>query len=811
MGDLLIGIFGYRFDWPELFVGLLIGVVLAWALARMRPIFNWLMELFRKQARVVGERLATVSTNRYQVELLTRAQTMHLANPIFVLDEVVIPPHLLAPPLPSDPQQEEPAPEDTLSVVPNLPDWTYLSGVYSAPTISLANALSNGANLMITGPPGSGKTTALAYLTIRCLLKEPEAGITAELVPVLINATDLKFDRRSEKDPLNPLIEAAQRTVSSRLASRLSGYLRPQFRQGRALLLLDGLDLMTPEELSPIADWLSSLQKDFPGNRIVAAGPVFGYDGIAQAGLAPVLIAPWSEHDQRLFLSRWGVSWLQYVIPTLPKKRIGDLDPALITGWLIGVVRGLTPLELTLRTWAAYAGDIRGARAVDSLEAYITRLLSRNELQPAEAAALTWINERQGAVAERALRRGTPVDNLVEAGILVRREGKTMTFIHPSVGSYLAARAMTETGLSEAATQAGWAPAETAMGYFAAMGDVTEVVTDYLKTSDDPLEINLLTCARWMSEAPTKSPWKAQLLRALATVASEHERSYGLRLRTVHALAKTNEPSMAILFRRLLGSEAPSSRVLGALGLGGLADEESIETLLDTVYQDRSLHVRQAACLGLAAIGTEPALEGLGRVLLEGDEAVRLAAAEAIAIHPDEGYSMLRDASEHENLLTRRAAVFGLSRVPEDWALDILDRMQIDDDQWVVRGAAAEATDRRRDPPWKVYPQVREISELPWLIDFAAQEGLGVVPGHAALEMLRRALTKGTPEEKIAALEAIAWAGGEELGLELYQALYASEPYLRDAAFEALWRLRAAGIELLQPDQYGIDQSNPPS
>ena len=76
MGDLLTGIFGYRFDWPELFTGILVGVLLAWALARMRPILDWLMEFIRKQAGVVGERLATVSTNRYQVELLTRAQTM---------------------------------------------------------------------------------------------------------------------------------------------------------------------------------------------------------------------------------------------------------------------------------------------------------------------------------------------------------------------------------------------------------------------------------------------------------------------------------------------------------------------------------------------------------------------------------------------------------------------------------------------------------------------------------------------------------------------------------------------------------------
>ncbi|KPK89360.1 MAG: hypothetical protein AMJ88_17710 [Anaerolineae bacterium SM23_ 63] len=804
MREFITGLFGYRFDYEEFLAGLIAGIILAWVLVRMRPVYDWILGLLQSQTRRLGERLAASSINRYQMELITRAQTMHVANPIFALDEIVIPPRLLAPPIPTDPQKDEPPPEDTLSVVPNLPDWTFLSALYSAPTISLAEALSNGANLMITGPLGSGKTTALAYFAIRCANRDPEAGVAVELTPVLINAADLEIGRRAEKDPLKPLISAVQQTVSSGLASRMPGYLRPQFRQGRALLLLDCLDLMTLEEVSPIAEWIANLLNEFPGNRIIAAGPVLGYDGMVKAGLNPIPIAPWSDYDQRLFLTQWAQSWQQYVVPNLPKKRIGDLDPALITGWLIGLIRGLTPLELTLRTWAAYSGDTRGARVVDSIEAYINRLLSANELQPAEAAALSWLNERQGVVSERAFRRGTPVDNLVEAGILTSRAGKKVTFTQPAVGSYLAARAMVETGVSENSAQTGWAPAENAMGYLAAMGDITEVVTRYLDSDEDPLEANLLSCARWLREVPAKIPWKDQTLRALATITSSQAKPYGLRLRTVHALAETKEPTVRILFRRLLTSDVPSSRVLGALGLGGLEDEESIDTLLDIVYQDRNLHVRQAACLALSAIGTESALEGLGKVLLEGDEAVRLAAAEALAAHPDEGFSMLRDASEHDNLLTRRAAVFGLARVPEKWALDILERMQVEDNQWVVRGAAAEALERRRDPPWKVFPVVSEVSELPWLVAFAANEGLGVAPGSAAMEMVRRALNKGTEDEKIAALEAIAMAGDEELGLELYQALHGPEPFLRDAAYEALWRLRAAGVELPSPKQYGL-------
>ena len=200
--------------------------------------------------------------------------------------------------------------------------------------------------------------------------------------------------------------------------------------------------------------------------------------------------------------------------------------------------------------------------------------------------------------------------------------------------------------------------------------------------------------------------------------------------------------------------------------------------------------------MGLAGIGTESSLEGLGRLLLEGDETIRLSAGEALACDPNEGYSMLREAVEIENLLTRRAAVFGLSRVSEDWAFEILETIQVEDDQWVVRGAAAEALERRQNPPWHIQPPVEDIAELTWLSDFAAREGLGVAPGKAALEMVRRALNKGTPEEQIAAMEAIAWSGGDEFSVELTQALHSDEPHLRDAAFEALWQLRAQGEEM---------------
>ncbi len=76
-----------------------------------------------------------------------------------------------------------------------------------------------------------------------------------------------------------------------------------------------------------------------------------------------------------------------------------------------------------------------------------------------------------------------------------------------------------------------------------------------------------------------------------------------------------------------------------------MTDEDSAERLVTLAQGDSEPFVRQAACLALGAIGSDTALEGLGQALLGGDEELRLAAAEALAIHPDEGYGMLREAA----------------------------------------------------------------------------------------------------------------------------------------------------------------------
>ncbi|MDX1601122.1 MAG: HEAT repeat domain-containing protein [Anaerolineales bacterium] len=785
------GPFGMRFDLPEFAVGVLTGVVLLLVLRRLTPISDFVIGLVRDVVQRLREGFTAGAQDRYRSELIQRAETMHAAGSYLALREIVIPPRVLAPPPTSDPQSTNSYDAGALGVLPNLPDTTYLAAVYGAPSLLLTDAVLQGSDILLCGNLGTGKTTALAYLALEAAHGRLEQDSGDPYFPVLIHAADIDLESNGADQAFDTLISAVQSTASSGLSARVPGYLREHVDSDKLLLLLDGLDEHTEAEIKAYAEWIEELQAEHSDIQIVAAGPVRGYDGLVRSGLAPTTVAPWTDLDQREFLDRWGAGWKEHVAPHLDRSRLEDIDPTLITGWLAGTSRGMSPLELTLRAWAAHAGDVQGPGILDGYAAHLRRFLSTSEEQSAAAAASMWIDKPRGWIHESDLPRGTPVSSLVEAGILTRRRDRRLSFTLPALGAYLAGESMLEMGVPDTVDQMEWPPALTAHAFYVARSDASEEAEHYLQREESPLELNTLRVGRWLRLARPKANWRSAALRALGKIIQNRKNAYGLRLRCAHLMAEAQEPTASVFFRRLISSDQPSTRILGALGLGGVRDLESTSDLKEMINQDDDFRVRQACCLALSAIGSDEALEALGEALLNGEEEVRVAASEALANHPGEGQEMLREAVEVDDLLTRRAAVFGLARIRRQWATDKLQAMQVDDPQWVVRGAAAEALEKKVDPPYRVLSPPDEISEIPWLSEFASREGLGVAPGKPALEMLRRALNEGSADEQIAALEVLAWVDAGEFDLELRRTLTEGEPYLRDVAYEALWRQTA--------------------
>ena len=294
-------------------------------------------------------------------------------------------------------------------------------------------------------------------------------------------------------------------------------------------------------------------------------------------------------------------------------------------------------------------------------------------------------------------------------------------------------------------------------------------------------------------------------MRLLANMLQEEVLSLGLRGRAMSSLAISGSPGVSVLFRQLAKSDQPSQRQLAALGLGYIRDSKCIDDLRE-LLSDSSLNVRRAACLALVAIGNKPSLECVADALISGDDDLRRSAAEALANHPEEGYPTLKEGAFLDDVLVRKAVVSGLQRVRQPWATQMIEKLHAEDDQWVVKDAASQALKELAQPNPFIPRQIPPVYNLPWLIAFAGERGIGVSPGKAALELLKLAFKEGNEEQRIAAINYLGVFGDSSDVLPLYQVLYSEEEgELKEAAFLALWQLSTAGVELPPPAQFGLE------
>ncbi|NIM94351.1 MAG: hypothetical protein GTO18_11675 [Anaerolineales bacterium] len=789
------GVFGIQFDLPEFFLGILLGIIITVLILRARPIVKFAREWISTGGKTVKLALTAPNDERYRQDLLFRLDNLHLTNNIFSLRQILIPPRLLVMRPATDPLEEDAHFDRYYSVLPTLPDWNTLAASFQPPSIQLSYLLKSNSNVLITGALGSGKSIALAYIAIAALTSSQFQEEEEKRLPIFVHAADLDMSTDTINEPLNALTAAACMTASPQVARFLPGYLKTRLDHGRAIILLDGLDELPIRELEPIAKWLTALLGFYPQHQVIAAGPPRGYDGIQKAGLFPVPIAPWNKHDVEKFMDRWANAWQTYVQSTLPKDSIADVDPVLLNAWLRASRVSYDPLEITLKIWASYVGDIQGPSLEECLDAFVERVLSPNERHAAQAIATYWIRKRQSTLPASALEKRTPLQKLVKANVLHRRSGGQVGFFNPSVGAYLAASGFSLEKTIQYDPLDSWEPSRSTARHYASQVDLTEYILKSAKRDNKPLFTALFTFVSWLRSAPEEIAWRDTVLGPFAKLVQDKSQAYGFRLRIIHSIVNAGEKAAKPLFLRMLQSNSHKCRILGALGLGGLQLEDSVDDIIAKIQIEEVLDVRFTCFLSLAAIGSTKAISSLGRYLIDGDENDQLFAAEALASNPGEGIPLLKEALEMDKVGVRRAAVYGLARVPGDEVDSLLLNVQMEDDQAIVRNAASDVIEQREAPDWKLSPPAEDIASLPWLLKFAAEAGVGVTPGKGANEILRRALFNGSEDQKIASLEAMAWSGGQEFAMEISQAYEFDNSDIHDAAFEALWRLEAAGSE----------------
>lgn len=539
-----------------------------------------------------------------------------------------------------------------------------------------------------------------------------------------------------------------------------------------------------------------------------------------------------------------------------------DFDPLLMTGWLEKETSFATPLEWTLRVWGAFSGDLAGNNLFGMLDSHIVRYLPSPALAPAlerlaqnmvknhsiaidvtEAAQI--LDRARGtglaSVMDDASRTDIPGDDesaaepnpsaqrqqvklpqsaapaangseilksLINGGILIEHSRGQIRFASPVFAGYLAGMNIPADDAAQIAESTAhgpeWPIHTQVLQTASACNDDTEWIYSLIDAPEAPLYRNLLIAARWLREAPAGLEWRTKLMRSMVGLIISEAVPVGTRARLIAAFLRSGDPSTPKLLKQLMISPSPSVRKLALMACGAYGSSQLIQDI-SGLLSDSVPQVRYAACLALSAIPGDASLKALVEILLHGEEEMRQAAAEALARNEPDGHEILREAAGlEEDLLTRRAAVFGLLQVHQDWARKLLEKVAVEDGQWVVRNAAAEALQRFQEE-WRSIPAPQPPpAESPWLITFASKLGKAIAPDQPAVDILLLALKSGSVDEQIGALQYLRETPDEGVVGEIYHALYGGQEELHEPALAAIHWMSASGAKLPSPTVFGL-------
>jgi HEAT repeat protein len=838
-------------------IGFVVGIVFTWLLGRARPLLRQVRESAKEQREAAQTRRTTGLEDNHRRITLRRAQGMHLAASLFSLDEILQEPRLMAPPARVEPGVVGLQDDIISQTLPYMPAWPELAAVYRAPTIGIAEAIAGGSNVVIVGAAGMGKTVALAHLaSLAANLKvKLSADSELEAVPYLYHVADLQFPFDSTKDPANIIINAAAEHAPLFDLRRLPGFIQQTLKSGQALVLIDGFDELDPQGQRNVVEWFKALLQAYPKIRIVTTGCVDQLNGLSGLGFNPLALIGWDAAKNSNFIQQWGEIWSRTVaLEVWAQMGPEQVDPILLNTWLAIDNTYLTPFELTLKVWGAYAGDSLGPRVLDAIATHVRRLAPSGtpvaalellamqvvltyqpvfdprqarswvkqydlvedktiesaetvtEATEGEKAALSdsqKIKIKKSKAKEVAPSYGL-LSKMVDSGLLVSHPNNRMRFLHPVLNGYLAGQAVGDNHADATLlAQSDWDGKTVALRYLAARKDASAVADILLKESELPLHNHIFVVARWLRDAPREVAWRSKVFASLLTILQAEGQPLGLRGQAMAAFVTSGDPGAATLFRQLLGSRSFELIPLAALGSGALKDVKAIDAL-EELMQASVGAVQRAVCIALVAIGTEKSLEGAARALLQGSEDLRRAAAEALANDPVEGHAMLKEGATLEDIMLRRAVVHGLSRVGQPWAIEMLQHLQVEDDQWAVRNLANQYLEQMQNIDPRVPRPLTTPSESPWLIEFAGKQKMGVPRGGPATEVLLSAFKLGSTEERLAALPYLKRVANEGIINALYHAMYGEDPEVREAAYYAIEEIGADGFKLPHPNQFGL-------
>ncbi|MDX2215250.1 MAG: HEAT repeat domain-containing protein, partial [Oculatellaceae cyanobacterium bins.114] len=180
---------------------------------------------------------------------------------------------------------------------------------WSGPKVSASKLLSQteSKKLVLLGAPGSGKTTLMNYLAVMLATGQQEAlGLEADSdwLPILIRIRELALH------PELSILDYAKRFAEATMSCMPlpGGFFEAWVQEGRALILLDGLDEVAEEgHRQEIVRKIENFLGQYDQNRAIVTSRPAGYrrDFFRTAEYPHYQLQPFSDDQIKQFITNW--------------------------------------------------------------------------------------------------------------------------------------------------------------------------------------------------------------------------------------------------------------------------------------------------------------------------------------------------------------------------------------------------------------------------------------------------------------------------------------------------------------------------
>ncbi len=803
-------------DLFSFFFGFVLGLIVVIIVSRIKKLQPQLKAARENKKQKIQVSGINECERLYKKYMLSKCQHSHLASALFSLDNIYVDLKLIGRPFYSNPEyylENEPLVFQHFPIAFGDPEG-YAD--LPVPLLTLEQALEGGRNLVIMNEIGSGKTTLLAEFASRILEGKLDSQKYSSSLPLFININEIKYLNLDALQFIDELVAVLHQNFTNLEVANLKKLILNALDQSALILLLDGFDELPFEKFQEAVRLTGSIISKYPQIKIIiASGPDYA-DGLFKLGFAPLSIQfPGSTQKAELIQS-WVDAWNHIKSTKGPNAQSYLIN----TLWLLQDSQSQSMIELTQAIWSNLALDHIPEhqnytfdyiqRLIDEIVSFDTlvnaaekialsdyRMIPYNEmvnlvkkdlitsqfLREARNRVQGEISRNEQSIQKEFISVEEVIDFLVEINLLARRQQDNLTFANPAILGYLLAQSKIYSLRND------WkfllrSPLDLIVLYNSQHQN--DFLPEWIADNDPLLFRNLMLSGRQMKKCKHDRFFYSSLARRLLPVILDESIPVSIRLK-IFPLFDIESQGYSQLLERLMNHSSRNIRQLVALNLGRHKSINNVK-LLKSLLEDPEMNVRMAACLSLYRIFNDECIDLLANILLTGKDNLCIFVAELMAFKPGQGYAILKELLETENIISKKAAISGLRLINEKWADDLLQRVSTTDEQWFVRDAAAHALESKWNLNLYIPSKRHDPSELSWLIKFASQEGHSVPAGIYPYALLYRIIDSGTIEERLVSM-AYLYDKPDEQTLPKLKELMESDNPLREESTQLFIQL----------------------